>query len=315
MREYATKRLLVMVPTLLLASILIFVVMRILPGSVAYTILGNDATLENVAIVEKQLGLDQPLATQYLSWMRQLLTFDLGTSLLHRGVSVSTLILKAAPVSITLAIYSMLIAMIVAIPFGVASALRHDTWVDYSLRTISITGVALPVFWTAIIILLILLRGFGWNPSLEYTGFFDNPWENFKKLIWPALAVSSYLVAIIVRMLRSTLLEVLGEDYVRTARAKGLWGRIVIMRHALPNALLPVITLAGAQFANMLGGFVVTETVFSLPGLGKLIVSTAQARDYPVMQDLFLYIVLITMIANLLVDLSYGLLDPRIRQG
>ncbi len=288
--------------------------MHLIPGSAAYAILGEDASPENVLIVEKQLGLDKPQYIQFVTWMRQMVTWDLGDSLLQR-VPVTDLIREAIPISVTLAIYSMVLTLILAIPIGILAAVRQDTWVDYVLRAGSITGLALPTFWTGIIILFVLIRLLGWSPSLDYVGFFDNPWRNFLQMIWPALAVSSYLIGVIVRMTRSALLEVLREDYVRTARAKGLAERVVLVRHALANAMLPVVTIAGIQFAHMLGGFIVTEQVFNLHGLGMLIVNSALARDYPVIQNLFLFTVVLTLTVNLLVDLSYGILDPRIRQS
>lgn len=312
-RIYAGRRLLLFIPTLLGAAILIFLAMHLIPGSVAYAILGEDASAENVLIVEKQLGLDKPQVIQFANWLRQMATMDLGDSLLQ-NVPVTKLILRAIPISVTLAIYSMALTLILAVPMGIVAAVRQDTGVDYILRGTSIVGLALPTFWTGIIMLFVLIRLLEWSPSLDYVGFFDNPWENFLQMIWPALAVSSYLIGVIVRMTRSALLEVLREDYVRTARAKGLAERVVLVRHALANAMLPVVTVAGVQFATMLGGFIVTEQVFNLHGLGMLIVSSALARDYPVMQNLFLFTVVVTLSINLLVDLSYGLLDPRIRQ-
>ncbi|MDP6063939.1 MAG: ABC transporter permease [SAR202 cluster bacterium] len=306
--------MLLFIPTLVGAAVLIFLAMHLIPGSVAYAILGEDASPENVLIVEKQLGLDKPQYIQFVTWMRQMVTWDLGDSLLQR-VPVTDLIREAIPISVTLAIYSMVLTLILAIPIGILAAVRQDTWVDYVLRAGSITGLALPTFWTGIIILFVLIRLLGWSPSLDYVGFFDNPWRNFLQMIWPALAVSSYLIGVIVRMTRSALLEVLREDYVRTARAKGLAERVVLVRHALANAMLPVVTIAGIQFAHMLGGFIVTEQVFNLHGLGMLIVNSALARDYPVIQNLFLFTVVLTLTVNLLVDLSYGILDPRIRQS
>lgn len=311
--EYAGRRLLLFIPTLMGAAVLIFLTMHLIPGSVAHAILGEDASAKNVEILEKKLGLDKPQYIQFASWIRQIATLDLGDSLLQR-VPVTDLIRRAIPISVTLAVYSMVLALILAVPMGILAAVRQDTWVDYVLRVGSITGLALPTFWTGIIMLFILIRLLGWSPSLDYVGFFQNPWQNFLQMIWPALAVSSYLIGVIVRMTRSALLEVLREDYVRTARAKGLPERVVLVRHALANAMLPVVTIAGVQFATMLGGFIVTEQVFNLHGLGMLIVNSALARDYPVIQNLFLLTVILTLTVNLLVDLSYGLLDPRIRQ-
>ena len=313
MTRYITKRLLLFTPTLLACSILIFVLMRVVPGDVAFAILGDDATLEGIAILTEELGLDDPLAKQYATWIWRLLRFDLGESLLYKGVEVRDMVTRAYPITMTMTIYGMVITILFAVPIGIFSALKSGSFVDYVLRGFSIGGVSIPTFWLAIFILFLLTRFLHWAPDFRYVSFLDSPWGNFKIYIIPAAVFGYHNVAVVARMLRSQLLEVVREDYVRTARAKGLRSALVIYRHALPNALLPVLTIAGGQFAAMISGLVVVERIFALPGLGTLMISGATNVDYNVVQSLFLIIAIMVLSVNLLVDLLYGWLDPRIR--
>ena len=313
MTRYIIKRLLLFIPTLVGCSILIFVLMRVVPGDVAFAILGDDATAESIAILTEELGLDDPLAEQYATWILGLLRFDLGESLLYKGVEVRDMVTRAYPITVTMTAYGMVITLLVALPIGIFSALSRGTFVEYLLRGFSIAGVTIPTFWLAIFVLFLLTRFLHWAPDFRYISFLDNPIDNFKIFIIPAAVFGYHNVAVVARMLRSQLLEVIREDYVRTARAKGLRAGLVIYRHALPNALLPVLTIAAGQFAAMISGLVVVERIFALPGLGTLMITGATNVDYNLVQSLFLIIAVMVLAVNLLVDLLYGWLDPRIR--
>jgi peptide/nickel transport system permease protein len=301
----------------LFVSIIIFALMNALPGDVAQMILigpmGEGAARpEDIAKIKEQLGLDRPLPVQYADWIAGVVTLDVGRSL-WSNEKVFDELARRLPLSIELAIMATVISIVIAIPSGVISAVRQGSWIDYSTRVLSIAGLSLPNFWVGTMIILFLVYQFAWTPPLGYVSFTEDPWKNFQQLIWPALALGYGQAAIISRMTRSSLLEVLREDYVRTARSKGLAEKTVIVRHAIRNALLPVITLAAIQFGYILGGTVVMETVFSLPGVGRYLVDAIYHRDYPVVQTLVLLFALIFVVMNLIVDITYTKLDPRIR--
>jgi peptide/nickel transport system permease protein len=283
------------------------------PGDIAAAILGDDATPEAVAKLHNELGLNRPLVIQYVSWLWDLVRLDLGSSLLYRGIEVGTLIREAIPITITMTIYGMIITIIIAVPVGVVTGLREGSWMEYAFQSFSIAGVSVPTFWLGVILLFLMLKLFHWSPNFRYVSFFDAPWENFKAFILPAIVYGYYNVAVMARMLRSQILGVLREDYVRTAHAKGLATSYVIYRHALPNALLPVVTVAGNQFAAMMGGLIVTEKIFALPGLGTLTITSAVNLDYVMAQSLFFIIIIMVLIVNLGVDLIYAIIDPRIQ--
>ena len=316
MRTYLAKRLLLIVPTLFGVAAVVFLIMRVIPGDVTLLILGGDQTgridPQQLAAMRHQLGLDQPLAVQFGTWLWGVLRLDFGTSL-WTGQPVIDEVLIRLPLSLEVAILATIVSVLLAIPLGMIAAVRQDTWVDYLIRIVSIGGQAIPSFWVGILVILALVIYFRWGPTLEFTPPWVDPWANFQQLVWPVLTVGYRYAAVTTRMTRSTVLEVLREDYIRTAWAKGLRERVVVIRHALKNAMLPVITLVGTEFAFLIGGLVVTETVFTLNGVGRFVVDAVAHRDYPVVQALVFLIALCFVVVNLLIDLTYAWLDPRIR--
>jgi len=316
MRTYITKRVLLMIPTLFGVAALVFVIMRVIPGDVTLLILGGDQAGRidpaQITALKHQLGLDQPLFVQFGTWLWGVLRLDFGTSL-WTGQPVMQELFIRLPLSLELALLASMVSVVIAIPLGMLAAIRQDSWVDYVVRVVSIGGLAIPSFWIGILCILLLVIYFGWGPPLEFTPLWVDPWANFQQLVWPVLTVGYRYAAVTTRMTRSTVLEVLREDYIRTAWAKGLRERVVVVRHALKNAMLPVITLIGTEFAFLIGGLVVTETVFTLNGVGRFVVDAVAHRDYPVVQALVFLIASGFVVVNLLVDLTYAWLDPRIR--
>ncbi|HEY7249922.1 MAG TPA: ABC transporter permease [Methylomirabilota bacterium] len=316
MRTYLTKRLLLIIPTLFGVAAVVFVIMRVIPGDVTLLILGGDQTgridPQQLAAMRHQLGLDQPIPVQFAQWLWDVLRLDFGKSL-WTGQPVIEEVLIRLPLSLEVAILATIVSVLLAIPLGMLAAVRQDTWVDYVIRVGSIGGQAIPSFWVGILVILFLVIYFGWGPPLEFTPPWVDPWANFQQLVWPVVTVGYRYAAVTTRMTRSTVLEVLREDYIRTAWAKGLRERAVVIRHALKNAMLPVITLIGTEFAFLIGGLVVTETVFTLNGVGRFVVDAVAHRDYPVVQALVFLIAFCFVVVNLLIDLAYAWLDPRIR--
>ncbi|MBI3031787.1 MAG: ABC transporter permease [Candidatus Rokubacteria bacterium] len=318
MRKYLARRLLLFVPTLLGASILIFVLMRLVPGDIAEILVYQTGT-ESSAVQEKQiqqireeLGLDRPIVVQYVAWLGNALRGDFGYSYTQRR-PVTDILKERFPRSMELAFLTLVVAVLWAIPLGVVSAVRQNTWADYTVRLVSISGLSLPIFFTGVLILYGLVRFFQYLPPLEFVAFVDNPAENLKQLIWPTLAQAYYISAPIMRLTRSQMLEVIRHDYVRTARAKGLGERAVVYRHALRNSLLPVITFIGWWGGRLLGGIVIMEIIFAIPGMGTALVQAVSYRDYPTVQAIIFVMALVYLTINLLVDLAYAWLDPRIR--
>ncbi|MBI1847986.1 MAG: ABC transporter permease [Candidatus Rokubacteria bacterium] len=315
MTSFVVKRLLLMIPTLISVAVLVFFLMRIVPGDiVALRFQGESsfASKESLAIERQRLGLDQPIWKQFLVWGGGLLRGDFGTSMWTGAPITEELRLRFA-LSLQVAVMSTIIAVLIAIPLGVLAALRQDTWVDYAVRIASIAGLATPSFWLGILFILFLLVVFHWLPPMVYTPFWVSPVQNLAQLIWPALAVGYRYSAVATRMTRSAMLEVLREDYIRTARAKGLWQQLILSRHALKNAMLPVLTIIALEFAFLLGGLVVTEQVFNLNGLGQLFVDAVAHRDYTLIQALVMLVAFVFIMVNFFVDLAYALIDPRIR--
>jgi peptide/nickel transport system permease protein len=316
MSTYVAKRVLLIVPTLIGAATLVFLIMRVIPGDVALLIFGGDQAghidPKQLAAMRQRLGLDDPLLVQYATWLWGVLRLDFGTSL-WTGQPVIEELLIRLPLSLELALLATAVSVVLAIPLGMLAAVRQDTWVDYVIRVVSIGGLAIPGFWVGILTILALVIFFGWGPPLEFTPPWVDPWANLSMMIRPVLTVGYRYSAVTTRMTRSTVLEVLREDYIRTAWAKGLRERAVVIRHALKNAMLPVITLIGTEFAFLIGGLVVTETVFTLNGIGRFVVDAVAHRDYPVVQALVFLIASSFVIVNLLVDLTYAWFDPRIR--
>jgi len=315
MLSYFIKRLLLMIPTILGVAVVIFVLMRMLPGDIVEMRLAGEGSYvqqETIDSERKKLGLDKPMLAQFGNYMWDLAHLDFGYSM-WTGRPVSYEISVRFGVSLQIAIMSTIIAVLLAIPLGTVAALKQDTWVDYSVRLFSIAGIATPGFWLGIMIILAFLIIFHWTPPMVYTPIWVDPWANLSQLIWPAIATGYRYSAVATRMTRSAVLEVLREDYIRTARAKGLWQQLILKRHALKNAMLPVITVVGLEFAFLLGGLVVTEQVFNLNGIGKLFVDAVTQYDYTLVQGLVMIVATVFVVTNFAVDVLYAWLDPRIR--
>jgi glutathione transport system permease protein len=302
-------RLLQLIPTTIGALVVVFLLMRVLPGDPAGAMLGNNATPQAVADLKSQLGLDKPLPAQFADYVVDLLHFDLGRSLALR-VPVTTLIGQALGPTLLLTASGTLVSVLVGVPLGVAAALKRNTWVDYAASIGALSGISVPVFVWAL--LLLLAFTLNW-PILPSAGAGDNPVDVARSLILPSIATGFFQVGLIARITRSSLLSVLSNDYVRTARAKGLAPTPVIVGHALRNALIPVITVIGLNFGTLIGGAVVVETVFTRPGLGRLVLDAINARDYPVIQGVMIVSVVLVVLLNLITDLLYSVADPRVR--
>jgi peptide/nickel transport system permease protein len=313
---YILRRLAMLVPTLIGMSVIIFLMLRLLPGDIVDIIAGADSQTDSAsrAKLRNAMGLSDPIPTQYVKWIWGLLHGDPGNSL-RSGKPVADLLWKALPITFELAILSVLMATIVAIPLGVISAVRRDTGMDYSSRVFGLIGLSLPNFWIATLLLLFTSKMFGWTPSIRYVPFVEDPIGNLKQFLLPAFAVAIQLMAIIMRMTRTTMLEVLSQDYVRTARAKGLTNRTVVYRHALRNATIPVITVIGFQLGALMGTSAIIEVIFGLNGIGYTLLQAIFNRDYPLVQAAVLYLAVIFVLINLAVDILYAYLDPRIKQG
>ncbi|HET7875430.1 MAG TPA: ABC transporter permease [Methylomirabilota bacterium] len=316
MKTYLVQRLGIGLLTLVGMSIVIFALLRFAPGDIVDILFSTGGYVrpeERIAIM-KELGIDKPYVTQYLEWMGQLFTGDLGKSY-NYGSPAWEVIRPKIPVTLELAALSLIVAVLLGVPTGVTSAVRQDTTLDYVLRVLSLAGLSMPSFWLGMVIILGLVAWLGWIPPMTYVGPRENLWLHTVQFALPALAVGYRSSALIMRITRSALLEVLREDYIRTAWAKGQTGRIVIWHHALKNAMLPVITVIGIEFAFLIGGLIVTERVFNLPGVANYLVEAIQARDYPIVQNLVMFIAVVVILSNLAVDLLYGFLDPRVRYG
>jgi peptide/nickel transport system permease protein len=317
MGAYLAKRILTMIPTLLGVAILIFLMLRVVPGDIVELKMRGDGgapTIQQIEAERARLGLDRPLIAQFGSWMTGLATLDLGTSMWTEK-PVTEEIAGRIGLTLQVAVMATIIAILLALPLGTLSALYKDTWVDQAIRIFTIGGLAIPSFWLGMIIILGLLYAFNWIPPMQYVPIWKDPLANLSQLIWPALAVGYRFSAVLARMVRSSIIEVMREDYIRTARAKGLHERLVIARHALRNAMLPAVTVIGLEFAFLIGGLVVTEQVFNLNGLGRLFVQAVSRSDFTLVQGIVMVIALVFIVSNLLVDLAYAWLDPRIRYG
>ena len=317
MLRFILHRFLLMIPTLLGVAVLVFFLLRMMPGDPVATMLLGDAGGANIPpeVIEQErarLGLDLPLYVQFFKWFWSVLQGDFGFSM-WTGKSVAYEIGIRLELSLQVAIMATVLAVLLALPLGTISAIYKETWIDQGIRMFSIAGLAVPSFWLGMIVILLLLTFFSWIPPLTFTPFFQNPWENLSQLIWPAMAVGYRYSAVSTRMMRSSILEVLQEDYIRTARAKGVMERLVVARHAMRNALLPVVTVIGLEFAFLIGGLVVTEQVFNLNGIGKLFVLAVARSDYTMIQALVLLVSVFFVLVNFVMDLMYAFLDPRIR--
>ena len=315
MRQYLIRRILLMIPTLLGVAIVIFLLMRVVPGDIVelkYAGEGASISKETLQKERELLGLDKPLWYQFGGWLWGLMRGNFGVSM-WTGRPITHEVAIRFELTLQLAIMAMIISVILGIPLGMIAALKQDTWADYSVRVFSIAGLATPSFWLGVLMILVLLIFFKWLPPMEFTPIWKNPAANLVQLIWPAMAVGYRYSAMIMRMTRSTMLDVLREDYIRTARAKGLFEKLILIRHALKNALLPVISVIGLEMAFLLGGLVVTEQVFNLNGLGLLLVQSIERRDYTMTQSLVLLVAFFFVMMNFTLDILFAWLDPRVR--
>jgi peptide/nickel transport system permease protein len=323
MYRYIVNRVLLVVPTLVGAAALVFVLMRLIPGDICMVRLGSGGASVDpraLAVCHAELGLDRPTVLQFLDFAWGFFRLDFGISM-WSGKPVAEEIAARLPISLEIAVMATVVAILIAIPLGTISALWQNSWIDHVVRTVAIAGIATPSFWLGIVAILVVLDvshalfGAAWMPPIDYVPFWQDPLRNLSMVILPALTVGYRYSAVTMRMTRSAMLEVLREDYIRTARAKGLVERLIINRHALKNALLPVVTLIGIEFAFLIGGLVVTEQVFNLNGVGRLFVLAVQNQDYTLTQALVMLTVAVFVLVNLVIDLLYAWLDPRIRFG
>ncbi len=314
MHRYILRRLLLMLPTFLGVAMLVFLLMRVIPGDIVELRFaeGQFFNKDLVAKERARLGLDRPVWRQFVDWVWGIVRLDFGLSM-WSGQPIAHEIAIRLQLSLQLAVMATVVAVFLAIPLGTLAALKQDTWVDYTIRLFSIAGLATPSFWLGMLMFLVFLIVFKWIPPMVFVPLWENPLANLSQMLWPALAVGYRYSAVSTRMTRSAMLEVLREDYIRTARAKGLWTRLVVRRHALKNAVLPVLTVIGLEFAFLMGGLVVTEQVFNLNGLGLLFVQSVARRDYTLVQALVLLVACVYIVVNFFVDLLYAWLDPRIR--
>lgn len=300
--------------TLLFVSLLVFAVVRVLPGDPALIILGLEANADSVARVRRELGLDQPLTVQYAHWVTRALSGDLGRSIQY-DLPVASLILSRLSVTLPLTLLAAALMIAAAIPLGVYAATHHRRWGDYVTMVLSQLGVAVPGFWAGLLLILLFSVQLGWVQAGGFDGWGQGIWRGVRSLLLPAVALGLFQFAVLARTTRSALLEVLREEYVKTARAKGVAERAVLFRHALRNALIPIVTVAGVQLGQLLAGSIILESVFYLPGLGRLTLAAISARDLPVVQGVVLFVASMIVTVNAVVDILYGILDPRIRYG
>ena len=317
MLRYTINRVLLMIPTLLGVAVLVFFLLRVVPGDVVEIKLrgdGGNVSQETIELERKRMGLDKPLLVQFGEWMVGMATLDFGKSMWTERPVIEEIALRLE-LSLQVALMATFFAVLLAVPMGTAAALFRDTWIDYVVRILTIGGLSIPSFWFGMLIMLTLLAFFNWLPPITFTPIYVDPLANLTQLVWPAMAVGYRYCAVVARMIRSSLLEVLNEDYIRTARAKGVFEKLVISRHALRNALLPAITVIGLEFTFLIGGLVVTEQVFNLNGIGQLFVQSVSRNDFTLIQGMVMLIAAFYVFVNLGIDLLYAVFDPRIRYG
>jgi peptide/nickel transport system permease protein len=312
MASYAAGRLLQLVPTLFFVSVVVFLMVRAIPGDAAHLLLGPQAQPEQVVALRKEMGLDQPVWVQYRIWIGNVLQGDLGNSWIN-GFPVASLIRLKLPATIALTLGSLIVALVIAIPVGVLSALRPGSWIDRGASLYCALGLGVPTFWLGILLVLTFSLRLKWLPPSGYVPITQDVLASLKMLILPSITLGVYLSAIFARFTKASILEVLGQDYVRAALAKGLSSRAVMVGHVLQNALIPLVTVFGIQFGGLLGGVVIVEAIFDWPGMGRLLVTSIESRDYAVVQGTILLSTVVFLVVNLLTDLAYGVLDPRIR--
>lgn len=306
------KRLAVALPTLLLVSMLVFLLQKLLPGDPALALAGEERSPEVIEYLRERYRLNDPVPVQYAAWLGNLLQGDFGNSIRTR-LPIGTMLAEKLPVTIELATLAMLVALLIGLPLGILAALRPGSWLDYGASVFSLAGLSVPNFWLGIMLILLFSVQLGWFPAGGYVPFTQDPLGNLRAMVMPALVLGTGTAAIIMRHTRSAMVAALNQDFVRTARAKGVERRRIVLRHALPNALIPVVTLGTLQFGELLAGAVLTEQVFSIPGFGKMIVDGVFSRDYAVVQAVVLCTAAIFLLMSLLADLAYGLLNPRLR--
>jgi peptide/nickel transport system permease protein len=314
MHKYIIRRLLLAVPVLFLTSLIVFGLMRVMPGDALTALMAESGNVSERELqkIRKDLGLDLPYYEQYLIWLWQMVSLNPGYSI-FTGEPIPEALKKSIPVTIELTLLAMILGLVIALPVGVLSATRQDKPSDYVGRLVAISGLSLPDFWLGTLVITFAAIWFSWIPPLGYVSVWESPWTNLQQFLLPAGVLGFRLSAATMRMTRSTLLEVLREDYVRTAWAKGLGERVIIYKHALKNALIPVVTIVGGQLGTLLAGTVIVETIFALPGMGRLTVEAILYRDYPIVQTNVMLVAGTLVTLNLLVDLTYAWLDPRIR--
>jgi peptide/nickel transport system permease protein len=314
MSKYILRRLVQLLPTLLGISLLVFGLMRLLPGDVVRVLVGPELNISAAqrATLERMLGLDAPLHLQYFRWLGAILQGDFGLSL-RSSQPVLAIIKQRFPVTLELSLLSLLVSWVIAVPLGIWAAVRRRGMAEFTSQVVGLIGLSVPNFWLATMLLLATSLWLRWQPSPLWVSIFKDPVTNLQMMIMPVIALSAALVAAIMRMVRSSMLEVLGQDYIRTAQAKGLGGRVILVRHALKNAFIPVVTVMGVQLGLLLGGAVVIEQIFGLPGIGWMILNGIYQRDYTLVQGGVLFIAVVFVLINLLVDVLYAYVDPRIR--
>lgn len=314
MRRYITNRVFAMMVTLVGVTIIVFLLVRLLPGTIVEIMLGTEAltSYQSIESLREYFGLDKPVHIQYLSWVSRVVVGDLGTSW-RAGVPVLEFVLSRFYVSVQLAVIAIVTAILFGVPMGIVAALAHDTWLDGLCRIVALAGLSVPLPWQGTLIVLILSRRFGMAPSMIWVPPTQDLWANLRMMLIPGMCLGTVSTAVVMRMTRSSMLDVLRQDYMRTARSKGLRERVVIVKHGFKNALVPVITVAGLQLGWLLGGSVVVEEIFTLPGVGRLVLWSIYQRDYPTVQGCVLMIAVLFMLLNLAVDIVYGFVDPRIR--
>jgi peptide/nickel transport system permease protein len=314
MYKYVVRRLLLAIPVLLLSSLIVFGLMRVMPGDALTALMAESGNVgeRELAKLRKDLGLDRPYYEQYLIWLGQMIRLDPGYSI-FTNEPIAVALKKAVPVTLELAALAMILGLVIAVPIGVLSATRQDKPADYVGRVVAVSGLSLPDFWLGTLVITFAAIWFRWIPPIGYTSLWEDPGKNLQQFLLPAAVLGFRLASATMRMTRSTVLEVLREDYVRTAWAKGLAGRIVVYKHALKNALIPVVTIVGGQLGTLLAGTFIVEVIFALPGMGRLTVEAILFRDYPVVQTNVMLVAATLVTLNLAVDLTYAWLDPRIR--
>lgn len=319
MTTYIVRRLIQAAFTLFLVTLIVFLAMHILPGDPIYMLLSadevNTITEEQLQTLRHEHGLDRPIIVQYFDWMGGILRGDFGVSIFFSGRSPLTLIASSLPITFNLSILSFVISLIIGIPAGIICAIRRGTWTDTIVTVLANIGITVPIFWLGTMLILVFSLQLPWLPVQGYTSPFEDLVKNIRQIIMPVFCLAIFPISSITRQTRSSMLEIMNQDYIRTARAKGLRELLIVSRHALKNALIPVVTLSGMGLSHIIGGSVLIETVFNIQGVGRLLINAVFSHDYPVVQGFIFFISIIVLLVNLLVDISYGWFDPRIRYG